>query len=219
MIPKHPNLEMDRWYGLFHGLARVCHQSFFRGTVTGLEYLPRSGGYLVASNHMSHLDPPVVGQFLPTQVAFFARKTLWTPGVAAWWLEAVGTIPVDRDGGMSLDATKRVLRALEAGRAVIVFPEGTRSADGKLQPPKPGVGLLACKAQVPVVPARVFGSFEAFPKGGPFRPGNAISVAFGPSLPPSVYDVPSEGKERYARAAQRIMDAVARLSLRDTPVI
>ncbi len=208
MKARHTQLEMEPIYGFFYGLCRLAHQMFFRGDVSGLENLPEHGGYIVAANHASHLDPPIVGQFLPRQVAFFARKTLWKPGIASWWLTAVGTIPVDRDGGTSLDAIKRVLQALAGGKVVIVFPEGTRSPTGELQAPKPGVGLLACKARVPVVPARVFGSFEAFGKDGRLRLGSPVSVAYGRPLQPSDFDHPEEGRERYARAAERIMAAI-----------
>ena len=124
MSARHSQLEMEPVYGFFYTLCQIIRQMFFRGEVEGLENLPEHGGYIVAANHASHLDPPIVGQFLPRQVAFFARKTLWRPGFAAWWLNAVGTIPVDRDGGTSLDAIKRVLNALNGGRVVIVFPEG-----------------------------------------------------------------------------------------------
>lgn len=207
----HTQLEMDPVYGFFYGLCRIAHQMLFRGDAAGLENLPESGGYIVAANHASHLDPPIVGLFLPRQVAFFARKTLWKPGIAAWWLDAVGTIPVDRDGGTSIDALKRVLRALAGGRAVIVFPEGTRSPNGELQAARPGVGFLACRAQVPVVPARVFGSFEAFGKDGRLRLGTPVSVAYGRPLLPPEYDHPEDGKERYARTADRIMEAITRI--------
>src|SRR5476649_1976843 len=111
---------------------------FFRGDVVGLGNLPAEGGYIVAANHASHLDPPIVGLFLARQVSFFARKTLWRPGLASWWLDGVGTIPVDRDGGSDIGAIKRVVQALAGGRAVILFPEGTRSPDNRLQAPKPG---------------------------------------------------------------------------------
>jgi 1-acyl-sn-glycerol-3-phosphate acyltransferase len=208
MSRRHAQLDMDPIYGFFYGLCRLAHQMFFRGDVAGLDNLPDYGGYIVAANHASHLDPPMVGQFLPRQVAFFARKTLWKPGIAAWWLTAVGTIPVDRDGGTSLDAVKRVLKTLASGRVVIVFPEGTRSATGELQPPKAGVGLLACKAHVPVVPARVFGSFEAFGRDGSMHFGSPVSVTFGKPLAPEEYDRPEDGKERYARTAERIMAAI-----------
>ena len=219
MSLRHAQLEMEPIYGFFHSLCRLAHQMFVRGDVAGLENLPKAGGYIVAANHASHLDPPIVGQFLPRQVSFFARKTLWKPGLAAWWLDAVGTIPVARDGGTSLDAIKRVLGALSSGRVVIVFPEGTRSANGVLQPPKSGVGLLACKARVPVVPARVFGSFEAFGKDGRLRLGSPVSVTYGKPLYPADFDHPEDGKERYARTAARIMDAITQLAPPQFPVI
>jgi len=219
MNARYSQLEMEPVYGFFHALAQLAHQMFFRGDVSGLENLPEAGGYIVAANHASHLDPPIVGQFLPRQVAFFARKTLWKPGVASWWLDKVGTIPVDRDGGTSLDAVRRVLDALASGRVVIVFPEGTRSLDGRLQSPKPGIGLLACRAQVPVVPARVFGSFEAFGKRASLRLGTPVSVTFGRPLQPPEFDNPADGKERYARAAERIMAAIRGIGPPSLPVV
>jgi 1-acyl-sn-glycerol-3-phosphate acyltransferase len=210
---RHPQLEMEAVYGLFHKLGVIVHQTFFRGETYGLENLPATGGYLVASNHASHIDPFAVGIYLPRQVCFFARKTLWHPGFASWWLNAVGTIPVDRDGGTSLEAIKRVLQALRNEKVVIVFPEGTRTQDGKLQPAKPGVGLIACRAQVPVVPARIFGSFEAMGRSGRIRLGSPISVVYGRPLLPPDFDHPSDGKERYPRAAARIMEAISQLEL------
>ncbi|HEY1793081.1 MAG TPA: lysophospholipid acyltransferase family protein [Opitutaceae bacterium] len=216
---RHAQLEMEPVYGFFYGLCRLGYQMFFRGEVAGLGNLPEEGGYIVAANHASLLDPPIVGQFLPRQVSFFARKTLWKPGIAAWWLDAVGTIPVDRDGGTSLDAIRRVLQALKAGRVVIMFPEGTRSQDGALQPPRPGVGLLACKAQVPVVPARVFGSFEAFGRTGGARLGSPVSVSYGKPLMPSDYDRPEDGKERYQRTAARFMEAISAITPPEVTVV
>ena len=219
MKARYAQLEMEPFYGFFHAVAQVAHQAFFRGEVVGMENLPASGGYIVAANHLSHLDPPIVGQCLPLQVAFFARKTLWKRGVASWWLDKVGSIPVDRDGGTSLDAIRRVLHVLAAGRVVIMFPEGTRSLDGRPQTPKAGVGLLACRAQVPVVPTRIFGSYEAFRKKGLIHLGVPVSVAFGKPLQPADYDNPADGKERYSRTAARIMAAIMSIRLPVAPII
>jgi 1-acyl-sn-glycerol-3-phosphate acyltransferase len=219
MSRRHPQLEMEPVYGLFHALGAILQQTVFRGEAWGLEHLPARGGYIVASNHASLLDPFAVGLHVPRQVSFFARKTLWHPGFATWWLDAVRAIPVDRDGGVSLDAIKRVLQALREERVVIVFPEGTRTPDGRLQPPKPGVGLIACRAQVPVVPARIFGSYEAFGRDGVLRLGTPVSAVYGPPLAPADYDRPGDGKERYARTAERIMAAIARLEPPPRPVI
>jgi len=108
MSQLHSQLEMEPVYGFSHRLLQVIYGLCFRGQITGLENLPTDGGYLVACNHASLLDPPIVGLFLPNQVVFFARKTLWRPGFASWWLDGVRTIPVDRDGGTDVAAFKRV---------------------------------------------------------------------------------------------------------------
>jgi 1-acyl-sn-glycerol-3-phosphate acyltransferase len=204
-------VEMEPIYGFFHYLSANLDDISFRGETCGLENIPARGGCLVAANHASHLDPFIIGSRLSRQVTFFARKTLWKAGFASWWLNAVGVIPVDRDGGSDVVAIKRVLAALKQEKLIIMFPEGTRSADGRLQTPKPGVGLFACRSQVPVVPARIFGSFEAFGKGGSVQLGRRVSVVFGPPLSPADYDDPKSGKERYQTASERIMAAIARL--------
>ena len=212
-------LDMEPFYAVSHALMTAAYRLCFRGEIQGLENLPETGGYIVACNHASFLDPPAVGLFLPHQVTFFARKTLWRPGFASWWLDGVRTIPVDRDGGTDVTAFKRVLQALREGKVVILFPEGTRSMDGRLQPPKPGIGMIACRARVPVVPARVFGSFEAMGKHGRLRLGTPICVVYGSPLAPSDYDRPEDGKERYQRAAERIMAEVSRIRMPAESVI
>jgi 1-acyl-sn-glycerol-3-phosphate acyltransferase len=212
-------LDMDLMYGLSHYMIRQFYEVLFRGQAHGLENLPVNGGFMIASNHASHLDPPIVGCLFSKQVCFFARKTLWKPGLASWWLDGVGTIPVDRDGGTDVTAIKRVLNALKNNKVIILFPEGTRSPDGNLHPAKPGVGLLACRTGVPVVPARVFGSFKAFGKDGVLRLGTPVSVVYGKPLSPSEYDDPSAGKERYLQASQRIMAAISKLELPPEQII
>jgi len=173
-----PQVEMQRVYGVCHYVLRVMFDMFFRGEVSGLHHLPKHGGFLLAANHASFLDPPMIGCHLSRQIAYFARKTLWRGGIASWWLDAVGTIPVDRDGGQDISAIKRVLKAIKDERGLILFPEGTRTTDGKLQSAKPGVGFLAIKTQVPVVPVRIFGSYEAFGKGRGLRLGTPVTVVF-----------------------------------------
>jgi len=212
MSRDHPQLEMEPLYGFCHAVIKIISSAAFRGDIVGLENLPGTGGYIVAANHASHLDPPIVGLHLPRQVNFFARKTLWKPGLAAWWLDGVGTIPVDRDGGTDVTAIKRVLQALKQGHVIIFFPEGTRSPDGQLQTAKPGVGLIACKTGVPVVPARVFNSAEAFGRGGRLRLGTPVDVTYGRALRAADYDQPQLGKERYQWAADRIMAAISELT-------
>lgn len=219
-MPQTPDqLQMRPFYGFFHYLAATIHGMWFRGEVAGTDNFPLDGPFLIASNHASHLDPPLVGSHVPRQMRFFARKTLWKNRLLAWWMNQVETIPVERDSG-DIGAIKRVLQALAENRAVVLFPEGTRSLDGQLQKPKPGVGLMACKTGVPVVPCRVFGSFEAFGKGSALpRFGAPITVVFGRPITPAEYDDPSAGKARYELAAQRIMDRIAAIPAPAHPVI
>ncbi|MBM3865783.1 MAG: 1-acyl-sn-glycerol-3-phosphate acyltransferase [Verrucomicrobia bacterium] len=204
---------MQPVYGFCHYWLKVTYEMFFRGEVSGLEHVPARGGFLLAANHASFIDPPMIGCQLPRQIAYFARKTLWKGGFSSWWLDAVGTIPVDRDGGQDVSAIRRVLRALLEERGLILFPEGTRTPDGQLQPAKAGVGFIAVKTQVPVVPVRIFGSHEAFGRDRPLRLGTRVSVVFGAPILPSTYDDPRAGKERAQVASDRIMAHIARLTL------
>lgn len=219
MSRRYDQILMDPMYGIFHYIALTVYDVCFRGEISGTRYIPRNGPFIVACNHASHLDPPIVGAQVPRQMAFFARKTLWKPGVASWWLDGVGTIPVDRDGGSDVTAIRRVLQTLQSGKALILFPEGTRSPDGNLQPAKAGVGLIACKSQAPVLPARIFNSHLAFGREGGIRPGTRVSVAFGALIPPEEYDDPAAGRDRYQHASERIMQGIAALSEPTLPVI
>lgn len=207
--PDH--LTMTPFFGFFHSLARIIYLMWFRGEVAGLENFPTDGPFLIASNHASYLDPPFVGSQVPRQMRFFARRSLWDNRAAAWWLDQVETIPVERATG-DVGAIKRVLQALHEDRVIVLFPEGTRSLDGRLQKPKAGVGMMACKSGVPVVPCRVYGSFAAFSKGSSIPHfGTPITVVFGPPISAREYDDPGAGKARYETAAQRIMDRIAAL--------
>lgn len=211
-MPRTPDhATMRPFYGFFHFLAGLIHGMWFRGEVAGTDNFPVEGPFLIASNHASHLDPPMVGCQIAKQMRFFARKSLWNNRLLAWWLDQVETIPVERDSG-DIGAIKKVLLALKEDRAVVLFPEGTRSPDGHLQKAKAGVGLMACKTGVPVVPCRVYGSFAAFGKGAKVPHfGTPVSIVFGPPIFAAEYDDPAAGKARYETAAQRIMDRIAAL--------
>jgi 1-acyl-sn-glycerol-3-phosphate acyltransferase len=215
---RYTQVAMHPLYGFCHYLVGVVYDQLFRGEVAGVENLPKSGGFLIAANHASHLDPPLVGAQVPYQMSFFARKTLWKPGFVSWWMDSVGCIPVDRDGGSDIQALKRVLKVLAEGKILILFPEGTRSPDGKLHEPKAGVGFMACKAGVPVVPARVFGSFKAFGRSGKLRLGTPVSVVFDKPVQPEAFAAMT-GKERYQKASELIMQRIAALEEPHYPVI
>lgn len=213
------HLKMTPFYGFFHNIIQGIFQAFFRGEVVGTDHVPVSGPYLIACNHASHLDPPLIGCQIARQMRFFARKTLWKSRFVGWWLTQIETIAVDRDSG-DVGAIRKVLAALNEDRAIVLFPEGTRSPDGHLQKPKAGVGLMACKSGVPVVPCRIYGSYEAYGKGRLLpRLGTPITIVFGAPISARDYDDPTLGKARYETAAQRIMDRIAALPRPVYPVI
>lgn len=209
---------MNPLYWLCGSILKVTADTAFRGEIFGADLIPAKGPILVAANHCSHLDPPLLGCQLPHRVRFFARKSLWIPGFPAWWMDHIECIPVDRDGA-DVAALKKTIAALEAGSVVILFPEGTRSFDGLLQPAKSGVGMIACKTGAPVLPVRLFGSFEAFGRGAKYPRPHPVSYVFGPALTPADYDAPSAGKQRYQVASNRIMSAIAALELPRRPLI
>ena len=182
---------------------------WFRLRVTGVEHVPPTGPALIVSNHQSILDPPVVGGSTPRQIYFLAKAELFRIPVFGRLIRALHARPVRREGS-DPRALKTAARLLEEGKALLVFPEGTRSLDGRLGLAKPGVGMLAVMSGAPVVPAYVSGTLEALPKGAVRPRRSQVSVRFGPAL--HFKARPGEGrKDHYREAAQEMMRAITQL--------
>lgn len=177
----------------------------------GKENVPYQGGIIIASNHASYLDPPLIGCGLKHRyVRFLARDSLFQNRLGQWWARNVGVVFIDRTRG-DLAAFKAALAVLKAGGALCLFPEGTRTLDGKLQPPKAGIGFLILKSAVPVVPAYIEGSFTAFSKGaGLIRPAK-ITVRYGRPVSPEEFQRLGSDKAAYHKAAQLVMEKIAAL--------
>jgi len=202
-----------RVYWVSFWFIRAFYRTLLKGDIQGLNNVPTSGSIILASNHASHLDPPLLGCNVLRIVTYFARKTLWKPGLGAAWMDAVGAIPVDRDGESDVGALKSTLRALKNGGVLTLFPEGTRSPDGTLQSAKPGIGLIAAKSQSAVVPCRIFNAHKALSKASALPNFDiSIHIVYGKPLHPADYDPGrSAGKERYQKIADNIMTAISRI--------
>ena len=180
-------------------------------TVEGLENVPKEGGALIASNHVSFLDPPSVCASIPfRQTYFMARDTLYKNKFSAWWLKNSGVIALDRTRG-DLAALKGAVKFLSSGKLVCLFPEGTRSLDGTLQEPKGGIGFLIAKSGVPVVPAYIKGSYEAWPPGDKRANPHKITLTFGKPIDPSEFSALGKGRVGYEASAALVMNKIADL--------
>ena len=173
--------SMNFWYFLGWTGFRAMYATYFRWRVFNPERVPLQGPVILASNHASFLDPPLVGSGLKRDINYLARDTLFRfPGVG-WLLRQWNSVPVDRDGGGAA-GLKAILERLLAGGAIILFPEGTRTKDGKLQPARSGIGLTVIKSTAPVVPVRVSGTFAAYNRQMKFPRPRPVTVRYGRPL-------------------------------------
>lgn len=203
----------EELYSFAQVSVRSIVEWLLRGEVAGLHNIPKTGGFLIASNHLSFLDPPAIGALVSRPISYFARDTLFKPGFADWLLRSLNSIPVKRDADSDISAMKRVLNLLKKeGEGLLFFPEGTRSLDGKLQKAQPGIGLIACKTAVPVIPARIYGMERALGKQQKrLNISTPVSIRFGAPLFPHEYDPGPKADNRYQESANRIMAAIANL--------
>jgi 1-acyl-sn-glycerol-3-phosphate acyltransferase len=153
----------------------------FRLRIEGQRHIPRRGPALLIANHQSLLDPIVIGLASPRRLCYLARKTLFRHPVAGALLRSVGGVELDMEG-VGKEGIKTILHELQRGQAVVVYPEGTRTDDGRLQPFRPGIQLLIKRTVAPVVPIGIAGAFEAWPYWRPLpRPGT-VAVSVGPAV-------------------------------------
>jgi 1-acyl-sn-glycerol-3-phosphate acyltransferase len=198
-------------YRLGYTISKVVAKLGFRLRIYGRENLIEDGPAILASNHASYLDPPLVGVSCRKDVYFLARKSLFERPVVGPILAQLNTIPVDRDRG-DVGAVRALIKLLKSGNRVLVFPEGTRSKDGNLQPARAGVGLLIAKSLAPVVPVRVFGSFAALPRTGGIR-FVPITVVIGKPLFFTKQDLETDERAAYQVLSDRVMAAIAALEM------
>jgi 1-acyl-sn-glycerol-3-phosphate acyltransferase len=185
-------------------------RSLFGMRVIGAEHLITEGAVLVASNHQSYLDPPLIGNLYKTEMTYLARKTLFR-GIGKWLYARWNAIPVDQDRP-DMASLKTIIRKLKEGHRVLVFPEGSRTLDGSIGEAAPGIGLIAAKSGVPIQPVRIRGACEALPRGSGRIRFSRITVSVGPPIQLTPQELESaKGKADYDQIAKRIMAAIEAL--------
>lgn len=207
---------MNAMYFLGWCAFRVLYKCYFRWHVYNPERVPLEGAVILASNHASFLDPPLVGCGVRRGINYLARESLFRFPVVGWTLRQWQVVPVDRDGG-GATGLRNILDRLLAGGAIILFPEGTRTRNGKLQAARSGIGLTVIKSTAPVVPVRVFGTFEAYGRHLHLPRPHRVAVKYG--QPMCFEQLRAEAKvcskprlkEIYQQIADEIMKAIANL--------
>ena len=148
----------------------------------GAELVPDSGGVLIVSNHQSYIDPVLLGTAIKNRpLSYLAKSELFENRYFGFMIRNMNAFPV-RQGAGDVGAVKETIRRLQEGHALNVFPEGSRTPDGELQPMQSGIGLIVRRAGVPVVPAAIVGSYEAFPRHAKFPRRRPVRLQFGPPM-------------------------------------
>ena len=200
--------RMTVWYWLGYSLSKAIAKTFFHYRVIGAENMIEEGPCIIAANHCSNLDPPLVGIACKRAIHYLGKKSLLDWPVLGPIFPQLNVIPVDQKNA-ARSALIGAIRVVKSGGAVLIFPEGSRSPDEKLQPAQSGIGMIVAKTGAPVVPVRVSGSFQAFPRGTAVPHFVAVKVTIG--APILFEGSETEDRAFYQKASDRIMDAVASL--------
>ena len=202
--------EGTLWYRGCRSIYRLYYRLYHRGRVFNRDRLADDGGVILAANHVSFLDPPLLGAACRREAFYMARDTLFRNPLAGWLLRSWNCVPIKRDGG-DIGALRTALRMLGEKKAVLMFPEGTRSKDGQLQEGRAGIGMIVVKSKVPIVPMRIFGTERALPRGASFPRPARLTVRFGV---PFTYPLPANVDELRGEAAKALFLDISREIMR-----
>jgi 1-acyl-sn-glycerol-3-phosphate acyltransferase len=185
---------------------------FYRTRYINGRNIPKKGGCVVMPNHSSFFDPPLIGSVTFGRIfRFMARDTLFKNPVGGTLIRWMGAFPVRR-GGVDMESWNAFIRLVNNGEVVMLFPEGTRTLTGEIQPGKPGAGMLIYKARAKVIPVYAHGVFAAWPKGRKFPSlFKRITVIYGEPMDLTEYFNMKEGREVYTQITDRIMDRIKEL--------
>ena len=208
---KRSGMSVPYWMGWT--FFRFLFLLVFRCRYFNGERVPKTGGCILAANHCSYLDPPLVGSGVRRQVGMLARKSLFRFPVFGAILRSWDAVPVDPKGG-SAAGLKGILDRVADDGAVLIFPEGTRSPDGNLLPARSGLGLMVVKTEAPVVPVRIWGTHEAYGRNSRVPKPKKLAIKFGPPL--TFRSLREEAKhcskhrlkELYQQASDEVMSAI-----------
>jgi len=199
----------DRFYATVRALSLPVLKGWIRLRVSGLEHLPADGPLLIVANHVSYLDPAVLGRACPRKLHFMIKRAVYGAAGLQWFFRGMDAIPVAVEEADS-SSLRAALRLLSRGKAIGIFPEGGRRTDGRLGPAKVGAALLAARSGCQVQPVGISGAFRSMPPGAAWpRPGR-VEARFG--RPFAVQRIRGkQGREQLDEVAGRMMLEIGRL--------
>jgi len=189
-------------------LARVL----FRFKAYKVERVTLSGGGILAANHSSFLDPPILGIAIKRPLYFFARSTLMKNFFMRWFFEQLNCIPVNREH-LNPATFRRVTNLIKENKMMVLFPEGTRSPDGILRQGKKGTGMIIHYANTKVIPCYISGAGQALPKGAFFPRLKKIRVIYGDPIDFSQLEAAGNKRDYYSRITDKLMEAIEKLKV------
>lgn len=209
--PRHkrayPPMKCSYW--IVYWIARIFFKTCFRLKIYGLKHF-RHGPGLIAANHTSLYDPPVLSISCPEEVHFLAKETLFHYPFLGWLIRILNTHSVAYNAG-DIQTFRQIIQLLQGGKKLILFPEGSRSDDGKLQPLERGLAFLAQKTNCPIFPAYLQGTYEAWPRSRKFpKLFGKITCVFGSPIEPGDFKALSK-KEIEEQLTQRTAEALRNL--------
>ncbi len=197
---------MSRYFFICR-LARILMKLLFRVDVKGAEHIPSKGAFLIAPNHISFLDPVVAGAFVPRDLHYMARGSLFEIPFIGWLLRICQAFPVRKDR-LHPQTIRKAISILKEGGGLLIFPEGTRSTTGKLKKGGPGLGMFACISGAPVIPTKVSGTEKALPVDARWIRLKKVQVRFGKPVFPNEITA-NEGKRIfYQKLTDEVMQRI-----------
>ncbi|UCE24571.1 MAG: 1-acyl-sn-glycerol-3-phosphate acyltransferase [Candidatus Zixiibacteriota bacterium] len=185
-------------------LTRIISKLFFRIKVSGRHHFPPEGGFILATNHRSYLDPLLAGSWARRQVYFLAKKELFANRFFGWMITQTNALPVKR-GTIDRHALKMCLDVISEGYGLTIFPEGTRAKRREFLDPRPGIGVIALEARVPIVPAYINGSNRL---KDCLLGRDRLGIYYGEPLPVDALDTIEAGKAGYMQIAELVMNRI-----------
>jgi len=197
-------------YSIAYVFVAIISRIYFRLHITGRENIPKEGGVIIASNHLSYLDIPLLGYSIGRRADYMGKRELFNIPIISYLLRTLGGFPIDRDK-LDRAALKDAVKRLKSGRVIVVYPEGTRSRDSILQPGKPGVGIIVKMSGAKVVPAAIQGTDRAMPIGAWLIRPAKVTVKFGKPLDFNNLAKSGNEKEGVEMITKTIMENISTL--------